>query len=37
MKKFKSVKRISEASEADLAAVVGASRASKIKEYYANK
>jgi excinuclease ABC subunit C len=37
MKKFKSVKRISEASEEDLAAVVGASRASKIKEYYANK
>ena len=36
MKKFKSVKRISEASEEDLAAVVGASRASKIKEYYAN-
>lgn len=37
MKKFKSVKRISEASEEDLAAVVGVSRASKIKEYYANK
>jgi excinuclease ABC subunit C len=37
MKKFKSVKRISEASEADLAAVVGASRASKIKEFYSNK
>lgn len=37
MKKFKSVKRISEASEEDLAAVVGASRASKIKEFYSNK
>ena len=37
MKKFKSVKRISEATEEDLAAVVGASRASKIKEYYNNK
>jgi excinuclease ABC subunit C len=37
MKKFKSVKRISEASEEDLAAVVGASRASKIKEFYSSK
>jgi excinuclease ABC subunit C len=37
MKKFKSVKRISEATEEDLAAVVGASRASKIKEFYSNK
>lgn len=34
MKVFKSVKRIKEASEEDLSAVVGNSRASKIKAYY---
>ncbi len=34
MKVFKSVKRIKEASQDDLSAIVGHSRASKIKEYY---
>lgn len=34
MKVFKSVKRIKEASQEDLSAIVGSSRASKIKEYY---
>ena len=37
MKAFKSVKRISEATEADLESVVGAARAKKIKTYYNNK
>lgn len=34
MKKFKSVKRISEANQEDLEKVVGISRAQKIKDYY---
>lgn len=37
MKKFKSVKRISEASEKDLEQVVGRSKAKKIKAYYNSK
>ncbi len=37
MKKFKSVKRISEATLEELESVVGASRAKKIMEYYKNK
>ncbi len=37
MKAFKTVKRISEADEKDLEAVVGASRAKKIKTYYSTK
>ncbi|MBR9913240.1 MAG: excinuclease ABC subunit UvrC [Algicola sp.] len=37
MKKFKSVKRISEAKKEDLEAVIGASRAQKIIDYYHKK
>ncbi|MDX1471057.1 MAG: excinuclease ABC subunit UvrC [Flavobacteriaceae bacterium] len=37
LKKFKSVKRVKNAEYQDLEAVVGASRATKIKEYYKNE
>ncbi len=34
IKAFKSLKRIKEATEEDLAAVVGAAKAKKVKEYF---
>ncbi|CAM3810431.1 excinuclease ABC subunit UvrC [Flavobacterium branchiophilum] len=37
IKHFKSVKRIKEASEADIATLVGASKAAKIAQFYASK
>ena len=36
LRKFKSLKKIKEAREEDLAVVVGASKASKVKQYYAD-